>query len=87
MLNVKKAPTLRASLRRILILIYANKIDLAHNFSVDFFQQLYYKYEKRLFTSVNMQIFFENLILFWHQGSKKPLQNANIVKLRPIVPN
>ena len=56
MLNVKKAPTLRASLCRILILIYANKIDLAHNFSVDFFQQLYYKYEKRLFTSVNMQI-------------------------------
>ena len=84
MLNVKKAPTLRASLRRILILIYANKIDLAHNFSVDFFQQLYYKYEKRLFTSVN---FFDNLILFWHQGSKKPLQNANLVKLQSIVPN
>ena len=84
MLNVKKAPTLRASLRRILILIYANKIDLAHNFSVDFFQQLYYKYEKRLFTSVN---FFDNLILFWYQGSKKPLQNANLVKLQSIVPN
>ena len=84
MLNVKKAPTLRASLRRILTLIYANKIDLAHNFSVDFFQQLYYKYEKRLFTSVN---FFDNLILFWHQGSKKPLQNANLVKLQSIVPN
>ena len=84
MLNVKKAPTLRASLCRILILIYANKIDLAHNFSVDFFQQLYYKYEKRLFTSVN---FFDNLILFWHQGSKKPLQNANLVKLQSIVPN
>ena len=50
--KVKKAPTLRASLCRILILISANKIDLAHNFSVDFFQQLYYKYEKRLFTAV-----------------------------------
>ena len=57
MLNVKNAPTLRASLCKILILISANKIDLAHNFSVDFFQQLYYKYEKRLFTFVNMQIF------------------------------
>ena len=86
MLKVKKVPTLRASLCKILILIYANKIDLAHNFSVDFFQQLYYKYEKRLFTSVN---FFDDLILFWHQGSKKrePLQNANLVKLQPIVPN
>ena len=35
------APTLRASLCRILILIFANKIDLAHNFSVDFFHHLY----------------------------------------------
>ena len=87
MLKVKKAPTLRASLCKILILIYANKIDLAHNFSVDLFQQLYYKYEKRLFTSVKMQIFFDNLILFWHHGSEKPLQNANLVKLQPIVPN
>ena len=76
MLKVKKAPTLRASLCKILILIYANKIDLAHNFSVDLFQQLYYKYEKRLFTSVNMQIFLGNLILFWHQGSKKPCQTS-----------
>ena len=87
MLKVKKAPTLRASLCKILTLIYANKIDLAHNFSVNLFQQLYYKYEKRLLTSVKMQIFFDNLILFWHQGSKKPLQNANLVKLQPIVPN
>ena len=84
MLKVKKAPTLRASLCKILTLIYTNKIDLAHNFSVNLFQQLYYKYEKRLLTSVKMQIFFDN---FWHQGSKKPLQNANLVKLQPIVPN
>ena len=67
---------LRAILCRILILIFANKIDLAHKFLADFFQQLYYKNENRLFTSVN---FFWRCNSFFCTQERKSLCTMRIL--------